>query len=47
MIVDLPAKLYEVEKKGDVKRMRKQGKYPAVLYGHGEKSRRICVEQAD
>lgn len=47
MIVDLPAKLYEVEKKGDVKRMRKQGKYPAVLYGHGEKSRRIYVEQAD
>ena len=47
MIVDLPAKLYEVEKKGDVKRMRKKGKYPAVLYGHGEKSRRICVEQTD
>ncbi len=47
MIVDLPAKLYEVEKKGDIKRMRKQGTYPAVLYGHGEKSRRICVEQSD
>ena len=47
MIVDLPAKVYEVEKKGDVKRMRKKGKYPAVLYGHGEKSRRICVEQTD
>lgn len=47
MIVDLPAKHYEVEKKGDIKRMRKKGKYPAVLYGHGEKSRRICIEQTD
>jgi large subunit ribosomal protein L25 len=47
MIVDLQAKTYEVKVKGDIKRMRKQGKYPAVLYGHGEKSRRIYIEHQD
>lgn len=47
MIVDLQAKLYEVNTKGDVKRMRKEGKYPAILYGHGEKSKRIYVEHQD
>lgn len=47
MIVDLQAKSYEIEKKGDVKRMRKNGIYPAILYGHGEKSRRICIEHHD
>jgi large subunit ribosomal protein L25 len=47
MIVELQAKPYEVTTKGDVKRMRKEGTYPAVLYGHGEKSKRICIEQHD
>ena len=43
MILDLNAMLYEVTKKGDVKRMRKEGKIPAILYGHKEKSKRIYV----
>ncbi|MGB3340809.1 MAG: 50S ribosomal protein L25 [bacterium] len=47
MIVELQAKPYEVKTKGDVKRMRKEGKYPAILYGHGEKSRRIYIEHHD
>lgn len=47
MIVELQAKPYEAKAKGDVKRMRKEGIYPAILYGHGEKSRRICIEHHD
>jgi len=47
MIVDLQAKSYDVDQKGDVKRMRKEGKIPAILYGHKEKSRRIFVEFTD
>jgi large subunit ribosomal protein L25 len=47
MIVELQAKPYEVKTKGDVKRMRKAGKHPAILYGHGEKSRKIYIEQHD
>lgn len=45
MIVNLQAKPYAVEKKGDVKRIRKDGKVPAILYGHREKSKRIYVEK--
>jgi large subunit ribosomal protein L25 len=44
MIVDLQAQPYEVKTKGDIKRMRREGKYPAILYGHGEKSKRICID---
>ncbi len=47
MIVNLTAVPYETEKKGDVKRMRKGGKIPAIMYGHKEKSRRICIEHRD
>jgi len=45
MIVNLTATPYETMKKGDVKRMRHEGRIPAILYGHKEKSRRIFVEQ--
>jgi large subunit ribosomal protein L25 len=43
MIIDLQATSFEVVKKGDIKRMRKEGKIPAVIYGHKEKSKRIYV----
>ncbi len=45
MIVKLTATPYETMTKGDVKRMRQQGRIPAVLYGHKEKSRRVFVDQ--
>jgi large subunit ribosomal protein L25 len=47
MIVDLQATSYEAVKKGDIKRMRKEGKIPAVIYGHKEKSKRIYVLNQD
>lgn len=47
MIIDLQATSYEVISKGDIKRMRKEGKIPAVLYGHKEKSKRIYVLTQD
>lgn len=47
MKIDLPATTLQTEKKGDVKRLRRQGKIPAVLYGHKEKTRRIYVEQKE
>jgi large subunit ribosomal protein L25 len=43
MKMELEAYSYEPNKKGDVKRMRLEGKIPAVLYGHKEKSKRIYV----
>lgn len=43
MIIDLHATSYEAAKKGDVKRMRKEGKIPAVIYGHKEKTKRIYI----
>jgi large subunit ribosomal protein L25 len=43
MKMELEAHLYEPEKKGDVRRMRQEGKIPAILYGHKEKSKRIFV----
>ena len=45
MKIDLTASTFEKEKKGDVKRLRKEGKIPAVLYGHKEKTKTIYVEQ--
>ncbi|HEC78592.1 MAG TPA: 50S ribosomal protein L25 [candidate division WOR-3 bacterium] len=45
MIVNLQATPYTAEKKGDVKRMRKDGKLPAVLYGHKEKTQTIYIEK--
>ncbi len=47
MKIDLPANTLETEKKGDIKRLRKDGKIPAVLYGHKEKTRRIYVDQKE
>lgn len=47
MIVNLQAKLYTREKKGDIKRMRKNGLLPAIIYGHGEDSVRVCIEQKE
>ncbi len=43
MKLELEAHLYEPEKKGDVKRMRQEGKIPAILYGHKDKNKRIFV----
>uniref|UniRef100_A0A7C6EK19 Large ribosomal subunit protein bL25 n=1 Tax=candidate division WOR-3 bacterium TaxID=2052148 RepID=A0A7C6EK19_UNCW3 len=43
MKMELEAYLYEPQKKGDVRRMRMEGKIPGVLYGHKEKSKRIYV----
>jgi large subunit ribosomal protein L25 len=45
MKIDLTATTFEPDRKGDVKRLRKDGKIPAVLYGHKEKTRQIYVEQ--
>ncbi len=47
MKIDLPATTLKTEKRGDVKRLRREGKIPAVLYGHKEKTRKIYVEQKD
>lgn len=43
MKLELEAYLFEPEKKGDVKRMRQEGKIPGILYGHKEKNKRIFV----
>lgn len=45
MKIDLQATPFKAEKKGDVKRLRKQEKIPAVLYGHKEKTRNIYIEK--
>jgi len=45
MKIDLTASAFEKEKKGDVKRLRREGKIPAVLYGHKEKTKMIYVDQ--
>ena len=47
MIIDLHATSFEATKKGDIKRMRKEGRIPAVIYGHKEKARRIYVLMQD
>ncbi|MEO0205278.1 MAG: 50S ribosomal protein L25 [candidate division WOR-3 bacterium] len=43
MKLELEAHLYEPDKKGEVKRMRQEGKIPAILYGHKDKSKRVFV----
>lgn len=45
MKIDLSATTFKRERKGDVKRLRKDGKLPAILYGHKEKTKHIYVEQ--
>ncbi|MGQ9818152.1 MAG: 50S ribosomal protein L25 [bacterium] len=47
MKLELEAHLFEPEKKGDVKRMRQEGKIPGILYGHKEKTKRIFVLEKD
>jgi large subunit ribosomal protein L25 len=47
MIVDLQAKTYVRQTKGDISRMRKNGLLPAVIYGHGEDSIRVSIEQKE
>lgn len=47
MKIDLSATTLETAKKGDIKRLRREGKIPAVLYGHKEKTRKIYVEQKE
>jgi len=47
MKIDLTATAYKTDKKGDVKRLRKEGKIPAVLYGHKEKTKRILIGQKE
>ena len=47
MKIDLPASTFKSEKKGDVKRLRREGKIPAVLYGHKEKTKQIYVDQKE
>jgi large subunit ribosomal protein L25 len=47
MKIDLPATTFETEKKGDIKRLRREGKIPAVLYGHKEKTKRIYVDHKE
>jgi large subunit ribosomal protein L25 len=47
MKIDLPATTFEAEKKGDIKRLRREGKIPAVLYGHKEKTKQIYVDQKE
>jgi large subunit ribosomal protein L25 len=43
MKIELMAYTYEREKKGDVKRLRRDGKIPGILYGHKEENKRIYV----
>jgi len=47
MKIDLQAFLYNKEKKGDIKRLREDGKIPAVLYGHKDKPRRIYLVEKE
>lgn len=47
MKIDLPATTFETEKKGDIKRLRREGKIPAVLYGHKEKTKRLYVDHKE
>ena len=47
MKIELTATTFKTDKKGDVKRLRKEGKIPAVLYGHKEKTKRIFVGQKE
>jgi large subunit ribosomal protein L25 len=47
MKIDLMAQPYEAEKKGDVKRLRRDGKIPGILYGHKDKPHRLYITDKD
>jgi len=47
MKIDLEAFVYAREKKGDVKRMRKDAKIPGVIYGHKDKPKSIYVHEKE
>lgn len=47
MKIDLVATAFGTEKRGDIKRLRREGKIPAVLYGHKEKTKQIYVEHKE
>lgn len=47
MIVNLKADFYAPEAKSDVKRVRRAGKIPGILYGHKEKSRRVILDKKE
>lgn len=47
MKIDLQTTPFKAEKKGDLKRLRRQGKIPAVLYGHKEKTRNIYIDMKE
>jgi large subunit ribosomal protein L25 len=47
MKIDLEAFVYTREKKGDIKRMRKNAKIPGVVYGHKDKPKRIYVPEKE
>ncbi len=47
MKIELQAFPFQSKSKGDVKRLRKQGKIPAVLYGHKEKTKSFYIEMKD
>lgn len=47
MKIDLQAQPYDVQRKGDVKRMRKEGRIPGVLYGHKDKPRRLYINEKE
>ncbi len=47
MKIDLPATTFKAEKKGDLKRLRREGRIPAVLYGHKEKTKQISVDHKE
>jgi large subunit ribosomal protein L25 len=47
MKIDLPAQTYVADKKGDVKRLRKAGKIPGVLYGHKDKPHQLLINDKD
>lgn len=47
MKIDLEAFDFESVKKGDVKRLRKSGKIPGILYGHKDKPKKLCVAEKE
>lgn len=47
MIVDLQANIYVRQTKGDIKKMRRNGLLPCIIYGHGEESMRVSIEQRE
>ncbi len=47
MKIDLQTTPFKAEKKSDLKRLRREGKIPAVLYGHKEKTRNIYIDMKE